>query len=93
MMCRNCGTEIADKALICYRCGTATTEARYQPVPIRNRRITSGSLIAAVVLMLFALGGLSLAITATDSTVRLVAGLVSGLCVVILVLRGAVRRR
>ena len=27
MQCRNCGAEIADKALICYRCGTATTEA------------------------------------------------------------------
>ena len=37
MKCRNCGTEIADKALICYRCGAATTEAKYQPVPIRPR--------------------------------------------------------
>jgi uncharacterized membrane protein YvbJ len=37
MKCRNCGTEIADKALICYRCGTATTEAKYQPVAIRPR--------------------------------------------------------
>jgi hypothetical protein len=93
MICRNCGTDIADKALICYRCGTATTEAKYQPVPIRSRRVTSGSLIAAIVLMLFALGSLSLAITTTDATVRLVAGLVSALCVVILVLRGVVRRR
>ena len=31
MQCRNCGAEIADKALICYRCGTATTEAKYKP--------------------------------------------------------------
>lgn len=31
MQCRKCGTEIADKALICFRCGTATTEAKYQP--------------------------------------------------------------
>jgi hypothetical protein len=31
MQCRNCGTEIADKALICYRCGTATTEAKHKP--------------------------------------------------------------
>jgi uncharacterized membrane protein YvbJ len=37
MKCRNCGTEIADKALICYRCGTATTDAKYQPVRIRPR--------------------------------------------------------
>ena len=38
MQCRNCGTEIADKALICYRCGTATTEAKYQPAPTAGRR-------------------------------------------------------
>ena len=31
MICRNCGTEIADKALICYRCGHATTEPRVRP--------------------------------------------------------------
>jgi zinc-ribbon domain len=37
MICRNCGTEIADKALICYRCGTATTEPRIQP-PASYRR-------------------------------------------------------
>jgi len=38
MKCRNCGTEIADKALICYRCGTATTERRVQPPPTTPRR-------------------------------------------------------
>ena len=39
MKCRNCGTEIADKALICYRCGTATTEAKHQPyVKPKGRR-------------------------------------------------------
>ena len=31
MICKHCGTEIADKALICYRCGTATTEPRIKP--------------------------------------------------------------
>lgn len=31
MLCRHCGTEIADKALICYRCGNATTEPRVKP--------------------------------------------------------------
>jgi hypothetical protein len=34
MVCKNCGAEIADKALICYRCGTATTEAKRQPAPL-----------------------------------------------------------
>ena len=31
MTCTHCGTEIADKALICYRCGNATTEPRIKP--------------------------------------------------------------
>ena len=26
MTCRKCGTEIAAKAIICYKCGAATTE-------------------------------------------------------------------
>ena len=31
MKCANCNTEIADKALICYRCGNATTAPRIKP--------------------------------------------------------------
>jgi len=31
MICKFCGTEIADKALICYKCGHATTEPRIKP--------------------------------------------------------------
>lgn len=38
MICRTCGTDIADKALICYRCGSATTEARIKaPAPLPAR--------------------------------------------------------
>jgi hypothetical protein len=31
MNCKYCQTEIADKALICYRCGKSTTEPRIAP--------------------------------------------------------------
>ena len=31
MICKFCGTEIADKALICYKCGHGTTEPRIKP--------------------------------------------------------------
>jgi hypothetical protein len=31
MTCTHCGATIADKALICYRCGNATTEPRIKP--------------------------------------------------------------
>ncbi|MEX2272996.1 MAG: hypothetical protein WD690_16095 [Vicinamibacterales bacterium] len=31
MRCRSCGTEIAEKALICFRCGAATTDPVRRP--------------------------------------------------------------
>jgi hypothetical protein len=46
MKCRSCGAEIAANALICYKCGTATTEPRIQPLG-RPRR--SRGLVAALV--------------------------------------------
>ena len=61
MVCRNCGIEIADKALICYRCGTATTEAKHKPLVSSRRGWSRPVLIAlvvlAIVLVAFYLGG------------------------------------
>ena len=54
MQCRNCGAEIADKALICYKCGTATTEAKYRPAKLPDRaasRSSSRTLIVTVVII------------------------------------------
>ena len=31
MQCATCRTEIADNALICFRCGTSTTDRRREP--------------------------------------------------------------
>ena len=31
MKCRSCGTEIADKAIICFKCGAATSDPVRQP--------------------------------------------------------------
>ena len=53
MQCRNCGTEIADKALICYKCGTATTEAKYQPAPLPS--VSSRSVLIPTVIAVAAL--------------------------------------
>ena len=54
MRCRQCGTEIADKALICYRCGTATTEARFAPPPSRSpaRRVVVGVVVLVLLILL-----------------------------------------
>ena len=60
MLCKHCGTEIADKALICYRCGNATTEPRIKPPadgPIFNRprRSRLPMVIIVVLILLLAL--------------------------------------
>jgi multisubunit Na+/H+ antiporter MnhB subunit len=58
MICRNCGTEIADKAIVCYRCGTATTDPVRKPAEIRKRR--GGTLVPLVGLIVLILAGLYL---------------------------------
>jgi uncharacterized membrane protein YvbJ len=57
MICKYCGTEIADKALICYRCGHATTEPRIKP-PAEGplfERPRRRSLVPVIVLIVIAL--------------------------------------
>jgi hypothetical protein len=60
MKCRNCGTEIADKALICYRCGEATTAPRIQPPPPPRERGPWALIVAMLVLVAAAAFGLPL---------------------------------
>ena len=59
MKCKHCGSEIADKALICYRCGNATTEARIKPPDegslFQRRKRSRLPLVAIVVLVIVAL--------------------------------------
>jgi len=48
MRCRFCDTEIAAKALICYRCGRPTTDPKVAPPP-RPRGIPPAAAAAVVV--------------------------------------------
>jgi hypothetical protein len=55
MRCKHCGTEIADKALICFRCGNATTEPRIRPPadgPLFDRPRRSRLPMAAIVILI-----------------------------------------
>ena len=47
-MCKSCGTEIADTALICFKCGTATAEPERRPVPLEASRRPWVAVILAV---------------------------------------------
>ena len=57
MLCRQCGTEIAEKAIVCYRCGTATSEPKFKPAaePRRSSSSFLASLIALALLVALAL--------------------------------------
>jgi len=59
MQCRNCGTEIADKAIICFRCGHATTDPVRKAVPIKPRR---SPLVPLVLIVILAASGLYLGV-------------------------------
>lgn len=54
MKCRHCGTEISDRALICYRCGEATTAPRIPPPAARPSRGPVPMLIALVLFAVIA---------------------------------------
>jgi hypothetical protein len=94
MMCRSCGTEIADKAIICYRCGAATADPVRKPVEIRRR----SRLVPIVFLVLFVLIGVYVAF-AGESVVPpgygMPIGITLGVAIIVLIARilRAPRRR
>ncbi len=65
MQCRFCQTEIAENALICYRCGRATTDPKVKPpsegsiFEHRRRSRWPLVLVAVVVAVAMAVTGLS----------------------------------
>ncbi|HEY3380152.1 MAG TPA: zinc ribbon domain-containing protein [Vicinamibacterales bacterium] len=91
MICKHCGTEIADKALVCYRCGHATSEPTVrqgQAAPPRGR----GVIVIAALLVLM-LSALFMSQAAAGQAPRSVSWVVAGLAVIVLVWRLATRRR
>lgn len=53
MKCRQCGTEIADKALICFRCGASVTEPVHKPyVAPKKKRPLIVYVIFAILLLI-----------------------------------------
>jgi uncharacterized membrane protein YvbJ len=93
MRCRNCGAEIAEKALICYKCGVATTDAKYQPAALpraasRSSLVATIVALALIVVLFFVVGRV-----ATGDTSQYVRYAAVALAVVIVALRAYARRR
>ena len=93
MQCRKCGTEIADKALICYKCGTPTTDPVHQPPPAGQPRSRVNFIVTFVALLLLAGVAVVLARSSPNGTPPAVTYIVAGVAVVIVVLRAYARRR
>jgi hypothetical protein len=93
MLCRQCGTEIADKAIVCYRCGVATTDPVRKPAQIRRKGNPILSVVFVILLVLLALYLGQASQTAADpGRLQTFAGLAAGAALMILILR-IVRRR
>jgi len=90
MICRNCGAEIADKALICYRCGTATTEARLKPAKLPSR--CGGLWQAVIALVILVIAGIYMGRAAYGQAPPIIGWVLLGLAVVLIVVR-VIRRR
>jgi hypothetical protein len=93
MICKHCGTEIADKAIVCYRCGAATTDPVRKAVQIAPRRapLLPAGVVAVLVLLAVYMAYLSRT-AANPELPQLAAGLALGAALAVLV-RTILRRR
>jgi hypothetical protein len=91
--CRNCGAEIAEKAIICYRCGEATTEARFKAPPSDRLRSRLQSIVSVLAIILAVLLALYLGRAATGEVPRYLSWTIAGFAGVLLIVRLIARRR
>ena len=96
MQCRSCGTEIADKAIVCYRCGAATSDPVRTPVPVRPAGASPFRFVGAALLVLAALYAWYFSQSAADPRRwQTIAAALLGAAVLVIVLgliRGRLRR-
>ena len=90
MQCRNCGTEIADKAIVCYRCGVGTTDPIRKPAIKRGRRMP---LLAGVVPLVLALAAVIGGEASGYPREMGTAAVVLACCGLLLLIVGFLRRR
>jgi hypothetical protein len=93
MLCRHCGTEIADKAIICYRCGAGTTDPVRQPALLAQRRSPLYGLVVITILLLVGLYmGQASRTAAEPGQYQITAGVLVAVALVLFIFR-IVRRR
>jgi hypothetical protein len=89
MICKTCGTQIADKALICFRCGHSTFEPARRQQPAKRRSLIP-TLIALVILVV---GGVLMPRVAPGTVPQAASVVLLVLAVIVLAWRVFERRR
>jgi uncharacterized membrane protein YoaK (UPF0700 family) len=90
MICKVCGTEIADKAIVCFRCGNATFEAQRRPAALPSR---GRSLIVTLALLVVLFAALFLGQAGTGQVPQVVSWAVAAMAAIVVAWRLVVRRR
>lgn len=92
MLCRTCGTEIADKAIVCYRCGAGTTDPVRKAVEVKPRPSALSVVVAVVMLLLALYLGQASRTAADPGPLETAAAVLIGVALVVLIVR-VLRRR
>ncbi len=93
MICQDCGTEISDKAIVCFRCGRSTSApAPARPVPGR-RAGTQPLWLAVTALLVLVAGGLYMATAASGQVPASLSYTIAALAAVVLAWRILRRKR
>jgi hypothetical protein len=90
--CRHCGTEISDKAIVCFRCGESTAAGAAER-PAARRPAAQPAWLALTALLVLVAGGLFMARAASGQLPASVSYTVAALAAVVLVWRILRRRR
>jgi len=90
--CRHCGTEISDKAIVCFRCGESTAAGSAERPAARRAAAQPLWLVLTALLVLVA-GGLFMARAASGQLPATVSYTVAALAAIVLVWRILRRRR
>jgi MYXO-CTERM domain-containing protein len=93
VICRQCGTEISDKAIVCYRCGHSTAAPAAGRPPAPRRAGSQPVWLAVTALLVLAAGALFMARAASGQVPASVSYAIAALAAVVLVWRILRRRR
>lgn len=93
MTCRSCGIDIAEKALICYKCGAATTDPVFPPPSSARPRSNLAFTVTFAALVLLVIAAVVLSRMSPGGAPQWVTWVVGGVAIVIVGLRAYARRR